>query len=473
MLISKRLRDLYYMMTEDLSYRWCHVSSLTNRLLALVIISEMRIIIDHLEIINQKLDKELSIDDADLDFDLWSDNASLLQNFLDVFANVEIEDDISIINKIPDLFPLSKSPTFDESMVESLKTGMRLLGSDDVLNHADIIAALKNGINRIVCLINDIKVKNKNIPDDLYEKYCYDFFYRHHDHYYQLAESDYLLWKDEHEWKSLQALKDKRMQEIVKLLDSGVFIHSIPPTNRDIKDCSFKIQEEALEHDTKHPQNLNIECVRFSKFVIIKNDIICFDYVKLGKYLYKNYKEISLDLDKLYSLHLFEKKLNLIQHDMADINPKLRQYLPDYKDNMLKAALDNATKIINSCQKYLKDKNPDDFLATYLKDAFYGDCKIEVQNKLNSQSKYTLICGMLGMLKITQKVFEPETSSEDLAKELSSVIKKPNQDSLERYINEGARDHNSDLSKWTAQYVMKNLGTKEEENNCGRSQQEK
>jgi hypothetical protein len=367
------------------------------------------------------------------------------------------------------MFPLSKSPTFDESTVESLKTGMRLLGCDDVLNHADIIAALKNGINRIVCIINEIKLKIPNVPDETYEKYCYDFFYHDHDHYYQEAKRKYLLWKDEHEWKSLQALKDKRAQEIVKLLDSGIFKHSARPTGRDIKDCSFKIQEESLEHNTKLPQNIDEKCTRFSKFVIKRNDIICFDYVKLGKYLYKNYKDISLDFEPQYSLLLFEKTLNLIQHDMADINPKLLQYLPDYMDNMQKAALDKATKIINSCQKYLKDKNPNNFLATYLKDAFYGDCKIEVQKKLMNKSRDKLICRMLGMLKTTQKVFPPETRSEDLAKELSSVIENTNQDSLERYINDGAGDRGSDLSKWTTQYVMKNLGTKEEKNNIERS----
>lgn len=456
------------MITEDLSYyHWISVSPLTRRMLAFGILSEMSFIIEHLKVLNQKVDIELRAEYGDIDLDLWSDDDSDIQHILHFSSYIESEDDKSTINKIPDLFPLSKNPTFDESTVESLKTSMRLLGCDDFLNNADIASALNKGKEDIVSLIREIKDKMTNIPDNLYEKCCYDFFYRDQDYLNQKAESDYLLWKDEHDWKSLQALKDKRTQEIVKLLDSGVFIHSIPPTNRDIKDCSFKIQEEALEHNTKHPQNIDIECVRFSKFVIIKNDIICFDYIKLGKYLYKHYKDI--DLEQQYSLKLFEKTLNLIQHDMADINPKLLQYLPDYKDNMQKAALDKATKIINSCQKYLKDKNPNNFLATYLKDAFYGDCKIEVQKKLMNKSRDKLICRMLGMLKTTQKVFPPETRSEDLAKELSSVIENTNQDSLERYINDGAGDRSSDLSKWTTQYVMKNLGTKEEKNNIERS----
>ena len=73
-----------------------------------------------------------------------------------------------------------------------------------------------------------------------------------------------------------------------------------------------------------------------------------------------------------------------------------------------------------------------------------------------------MICKMLGMIKTTKKVFTLDTTSHDLAKALSSIVQKPKEDSLKRYIDEGASDYKSKLSKWTTQYVMEKLGTDKE-----------
>lgn len=66
------------------------------------------------------------------------------------------------------------------------------------------------------------------------------------------------------------------------------------------------------------------------------------------------------------------------------------------------------------------------------------------------------------MLKSTLKVFKSETTAMDLAKELSTVVKKPKQESLKRYIDEGSSETQSKLMKWTKQYVIDKLGSKAE-----------
>lgn len=450
-LVSERLRGLYYMMKEDLSCDWFLVSPLTRRLIALGFISEMRAIIEELQVLNLKLDTELSAEDVDLDFDLWTDDTSDFQHIFQYLSYVEGKDDKSTINKIPDLFPLSKSPTFEESTAESLKAGMHQIGCDDGLNSADIAAALINGYKKIVCLMNEVKKKLIDIPDKLYEKYYHDFFYRDFDYLNQKAKSDYLLWKDEHEWKSIQNLDDKRTQEIRKLLECGVFKYSARPTNRAIKDCSIKIQEEALEYNTKHLENSEIECARIDKFVIINNGIMYFDHVKLGKYLYRHHKD--LDNDQKYSLMLFEQTLNLIQQDMAVLNPKLSFYLPDYKDKQLKAVFDNAVKIITTCNPYLREELPNNFLELYLQEAFYGKIKEDVQKILRRKAIYTNICKLLGMLKASMRVFKKGTSSIHLASCLSPLTEKPTKNSMKREIDAGASDKNSKLRIWTDNYT--------------------
>lgn len=460
MLVSERLRGLYYLMSDAVTYSWTSVSSLTRRLIALGIISEMRVAIEQLEALNQKLEFELSVEDADIDFDQWLGDVSDIQPIFQHLSYVESENDNGTINKMPDIFPTGKSTSFKKSTIESLKTGLRQLCSEAALNHADIAAALIDGFGKIVSLIREIKEKMTDISDELYENYCDVIFARGLDLSFQEAERDYLLWKDEHDWKSQQALEDKRTQEIVKLLGSGVFVYSTKPTNRDIKDCPIKIQEEALEYNTKLPDNIEIDCARFSKFVFMNECIMWIDYIKLGKYLYKHYKDLSFDEE--YALQYFDVMLNFIHHDMAALNPNLAVYLPDYEDNRLQAIFDNAVKIITTCNPYLSEKLPKDFLELYLQGAFYGKIKREVQSTLGKKAIYTNICKMLGMLKASMKVFKVGTTSDQLASCLSPLTKKPNKDSMIRKIDEGASDKNSTLRSWTDEFIKKNCYTDSE-----------
>ena len=457
---SERLRSLYYMMSEDLSCNWYSVSSLTRRLIALGIISEMRLAIEDLEKLNLKLDIELSVEDADIDCDLWLGDVNDMQYIFNSLSYVENKVDNSTINKMPDLFPIGKSTTFTETTIESLKTGMRQLCSEAVLNHADIVTTLKEGFGRIVCLVREIKEKMTNIPDELYENFCDDFFSRDLDLAYQEAERDYLLWKDEHDWKSIQALEDKRTQEILKLIQTGVFIHSTKPTNREVRECPIKIQEGALEYNTKIPENIDVECARFGKFVFMKDRIMWCDYKKLGKYLYRHYKDISFE--EMISLKFFSVTLDFIHHDMASLNSQLLVYLPDYEDNELQAVLDNAIGIINTCKPYLNEKIDEDFLGNYVHSAYYGELRQEVQKKLGSKSVFTNICKMLGMLKVSAKVFKVGTTSEQLAACISSLTEKPKKSSLKREIDNGAVDKTSRIWKWTDAYIKEQFYSKSE-----------
>lgn len=460
MLASERLRELYYFMSEGLTAFWFSTSPLTRRLIALGIISEMRIAIEQLENINKKLEIELSVEDADIDFDQWLGDSSSIQPIFHNLSYIEGDDDNGTVNKIPDLFPVGKSTTFKDVTSETLKTGIRHLCSEAILNHADIATALKEGFGRIVCLLREINEKMTNIPDELYENYFDDCLARDLDLAYQEAERDYLLWKDEHDWNSLQSLEDKRTQEILRLIKSGVFIHATKPTNRETKECPIKIQEEALEYNTKLPDNIEVECARLGKFVFMKGSIMWLDHVKLGKYLYKHYKEMTFDEE--ISIKYFDVMLDFIHRDMAKLNPSLALYLPDYEDNRLQAIYDNAIRIITTCNPYLSEKIPNNFLEIYMECAFYGDIKREVQSILGRKAIYTNICKMLGMLRASLKVFKVGTSSDQLASCLTSLTVKPNKDSMIRKIDEGASDKNSKLRIWTDKFIKDHCYTESE-----------
>ena len=136
--------------------------------------------------------------------------------------------------------------------------------------------------------------------------------------------------------------------------------------------------------------------------------------------------------------------------------------MKSYDDNLLEETLNSALGIIDSCTKLLAKGVQEDFLTTYLREAFYDNKMGEVQALLKGQSKYTILCQMLGMLKTTQKVFRLDVTSADIADALEDVIKKPKKDSLKRYIDKGACDHISKVAKWTVQYVADILGSKSE-----------
>lgn len=455
MLVSKRLEGLFYLM-EDYSIIADSHSPLARRLIAFAILSEMYNTIEQLKDVNEKMVIELSEDAADIDFDQWLniDWNSKIQGVFNSELYVGDDDDATIVKAI-ELFPVEKSPTFNEASESQFITGLRNLNSESTLNHSDIAAALKNGISLIFRLLREIKEKLTNISEELYENYCYYFLERDYDLVYQQVERDYKSWKEEHEWNSVQALEDKRTQEILKLLLCGVFKHSTTPTNREINDCIVKITPEALEHNTQVPDDINVECARFAKFVIMKERIMWLDYAKLGKYLFKHFKKLTFE--ESCTIKAFDLMLDYIHKDMAASDPKLEKYLKDYEEKTLEDVLEETLPIIETCNVHLQDGLPKDALTVYLRKAFYGEKKHDLQKALRRKAKHTPVCRMLGMLKSTAKVFKLSVTSGELAKSVSTIITDIQVDSLERYINEGAAKVKEPLNIWTTQYVKDNF----------------
>ena len=457
MLVSKRLDGLHRMMQNATMRGWENVSPLSRRMVALGIISEMQVVIDLLDALNEKLDQEISIEDADIDFDQWADRRAQSVLFNSNYYIEGEEDDVTI-NRMTALFPSGNSTTFHEETKDTLKTGMGHLGKDAALNHSDIAVTLRRGYESIAILLSKIKQKMTDASGSHYENFCDEFLISDLDLVFQEVEREYTSWKDEHEWESLQALEDKRTQEILCVLKTGVFSHSTLPTNREIRECPIEIFEDALERNMTIPEDIDIECARLNRFVLMNGGIMQIDYAKLGKYLYRHYKELTYEEEM--ALKSFTVALDLIQRDMAVLDPNLKVYLPDYEDNMMQALLDNAINIINTCKPYLNDKLSQDFLESYINDLFFGELRQEMHKKIGSKAVYTHICKMLGMLRISMKVFKAGTSSEDLAKLVSTLTQKPSKESMKRKIDEGAADKNSAIRKWTDNYIREHCYSK-------------
>ena len=446
---------------EFIDSHFDELSPISRRMYAVGLANELYQLVSELTEINEQLETSLNYEDAYLDISPYNGKRFVLNKLLDESLYREDSSNDADINKLIDVFPLGKEDySFTSENAGRFKTGLRYLCSEANISPRDIVYALSDCIKNTFSLLFSIDRKKKYIKDFQYEDFWYAFLFRDDDLYSERAINDYDQWKEEHDYQDFQVLKDKRDQEILKMLASGVFSYDVMPVNRDIANSLINISEDALEQGMQLPEDIKTECARFSKYVYFKEDILCLDYTKLGKYIYKHYRSIHYEQGD--SLIYFDYMLLHIHDDMAACKPKLKKHLRFYEDDLLEPVLNDALKVIESCNGLLKKEIAQDYLKTYLSKAFYGDYKIEVQNKLKGQSKYTLLCQMLGMLKSTKKVFTLNTTSVDLAKALAKVVEKPREESLKRYIDEGSSDYKSPLSKWTTQYVIEQLGSKQD-----------
>ena len=448
------------------------LTPITRRMYAIGLANELYQLATQLKGVDEQIETTLGFEDAYLSISTLNNRSISFSNLRNEYFYREDVNNDADINKLIDIFPLNKEDySFNSENAEIFKTGLRYLCSEANISSRDLVYALENNLKTIFSLLASISRKKSNVKDYQWEEFWYTFLYRDDDLFSECAIHDYERWKEEHDYQDIQVLKDKRTQEILKLLSSGIFSYDVKPVKREMDNCVIDISEDALEEGTELPEDIKTECARFSKYTYYKEDILCLDYVKLGKYIYKHYRDIK---DKQGdSLIYFDYMLLHIHDDMAECNPKLKKHLKFYEDNELEEILNKAIDIINSCNGLLKESVAPDFLSAYLQEAYNGDNKIEVQAKLKGQSRYTIICNMLGMLKSTQKVFRLDTTSADIAKVLSTIIEKPKQDSLKRYIDQGASDLQSKLSRWTTNYVLQELGSELDKSFYTVSQQRK
>lgn len=445
--------EFLFKMMDDLSKIEEGLNTITRRMYLIGIISEMIPIITDLEIINDKLSNELSEEDARLkSLGRILEDIGIQQLKIPQLDSNDEEDEY-IINFMTDLFPLNdKNYKFDKENIDSLKTGMRILCSEENISDRDIIFAYNKGVGEISRLLFEITNKKKNIKKELYEGFWYDIENRDDDLYIERAQNDYEEWKEGHDDCDIQVLRDKVTQEILRLLKTGIFKPDTIPTKRAINKSIIKISDDALEPDMTIPEDINIECARFSNYVSYKEDILFLDYTALGKYLYKHINDISDE--QINALIYFNFMLWPIHHDMAELKPKLKKFL-EYEEDDVTELKEWAASALLSCKNLLEDNVGEDFLRDYIDSAFNVK-ELNLTHRLSGQSKFTTICHMVGMLKNIGKVFRNNLVDKDLAKVLATYFDK-SPETLRRYINEKNKRGDSLLYDWTTTFVKEKL----------------
>ena len=313
--VSERLDGLIQLMI-DVSGEFEHLAVSARRMMALNIITVQSNVINKLTELSKQLDTEISNDDARIDFQTIQDG-TLLRRTKPLFATAAYAGgnaDETAIDKVVALFPLGESPTFTPELAGRVK---RSLMDTSLLCPNDIVQALRNGMQHIITLLREIKKKMRYAPKEHFVGYCEAFFSTQLELPFTLAKRDYINWKDEHECNSMQELEDKLMQEVLKLLASGVFSHASTPTIREKMNSKIKIAPEALKTDMILPEDIEVECARMARLVTTKGGMLRLDEAKLGKYLYLHHRELTSE--EATALRYFKQMQLLIQEDMVKV----------------------------------------------------------------------------------------------------------------------------------------------------------
>ena len=274
---------------------------------------------------------------------------------------------------------------------------------------------------------------------------------------YEIFDNDecckeYDEWKEENGNFDFDDLKSKQKQEVYTLLKTDFFRFCSTPTGAEVRKCILKINGDDLPVGADIPENMDVECAKFARFVQWKGEhILSLDYEKLGQYIYKNYHKFE-ELE-FYNITDFDRKLDAIHDDMAKKKRNLAQYLKNYEEGQVNVLLGECCMILNTCQKHLnKDIRPA-FLQDYLRKLLFDkDMRDEARKKLSGGSRNTYICEIVAALK-NARIFKVDCDKNDLAKSLSEKITTVQVANLAKYIERSYNDNGGALNRWTKKIV--------------------
>ena len=276
----------------------------------------------------------------------------------------------------------------------------------------------------------------------------------------QQAEQDYQAWKVEHEGYGYQRLEDKRCQEIVRLLSTGMLTSAPTPTGREVKERSVVVEAEALEVGTPVPEDFDVLCAKLSPFVYWvgqKKEIMLIDYERMDKFLLRHQADITQDARHAY--YYFDTIVNLIQEDMAVQKPQLAKHLKNYEENLQERSTKECIDVLNVCQPLLKPNvRPGllgDLVRTLMDDRRIGE---EAQTKLCSiKTRNKYLCEIIAALDY-YGIFKPEVGRRDLAKALSQNMVSVSICSADDYIKKFQSAKSGALFEWVKEN-LENLKT--------------
>ena len=342
------------------------------RLFRLSVLSLIQSINIDLDQMNRDLDVAVMLEGASIDFDKYLDdkywsNSFLLDDGVNMYKTFGIDINTLTfqkeINLLTDYFPNDvEGYNITPDLMETFKYSMHQLCDMDKLGNREIIFSLTFGLSFMITQLSRIKKKVEHPQAHQYIK-VWEEIYEQND--YITHRQSYIEWKEENEGYKVRDLKRQHLYEIYLLLESGFFKHFNSVTGADVKNRKLIITNDDLPVGCSISDTLATECAKFERFFEWKEDyIVSMNYEKLGKYIYKNYSKLNLnDLRRIVE---FDKTIDKINEDIADLKPNLAKYLKSYEDTIVNNLIKDCSSILNTCQQYLAKDIRTTFFQDYL-----------------------------------------------------------------------------------------------------------
>jgi len=455
--INDEIKYLHRVIQGTMSGSVCS-TPVSERLFKLGVISLFNHINKDLNQLKDDLDISLKLEGVSIDFDTFLDEEYWKSNllfydeaklFTDAGFNLYNHSFSSEINQMTDYMPLhEKDYNFSDSLLDSFKKSMNQLCDVNNIGTREIQFALHFGFFFMIRLLNEIKNKvehpkphqYKNVWNEIYEDSGIE------------CDKEYIEWKEYNDDFTMADLKKEQIYTIFKLLDSNFFrfYHSI--TGSDIKERKLIITQDDLPHGKNISDNIPAECAKFEKFFEWKGDcIVSLNYEKLGQYIYKNYR--NFEYTDRENIVRFDKTLDAIHEDMAQLKPGLEKYLKGYEEKKVNDLIIECTGILHTCEKYLVDGLKPSIFKEYLdKLLFDKEIKEEARKKLSGGSIKTYICQIVAAMKNTGIIAIGSTKQE-LASSLHKKFDDILVDTLEKNIERAYNARNGALYDWTRKHA--------------------
>jgi len=424
---------------ENFNRKFDRISPITKRLSAINIIVEASILHMELEDIKEKMKSKLSEEIAELDLDKLCESGDVFsfpEDFIE-WNYFDCPDNMSdILNNLVNYLPPGDELMFKNGECVPLINGVKLLCSKKGWSSMGIYMAYSEVLSALHISLCQIRDNLRDLDPKLYQDYWRDF----NEKFITNAAEDLEEWLIVNKNPDLNRLKDKRAQELLKLLNTGIFDYTRKPNQREINECKIVISQDSLEYGTKLSDDIGAKCAGFSEFVEVKGDIYCLNCEKLGEYLYKNFYRI--DKESKAQLANFNKVLNILQIEMANILPKLQKFLGKDRKKEQEVVFKNTMDVLSTCKEHLSKNIDDDALEKIFSKLLNSELNEELIKKLQGQSKYTTPCRIIAAIKNIPGLFKSNITWNDIACSMSKAIKnkKMQIDSLERYLEGAANE---------------------------------
>ena len=436
---------------------YCDGAVIFNRLQAWSILSLFNKVNQDLEKLNEQLDTSLNLDAISIDFDSSITSVLPRKMKLDKIARKcdgredSDENQLFQINLMTDYLPNGKEGyNITPDVLGSFRTAMNQLCDEDRISSRTIDSALTQALIKMSELLDNIHKKVENPEPYLFNKLWDDVLEKHGLYSYLECKKEFNDWKKRIGELSLDDLKAKQKQEILELLKTKFFRFCQPPTRGAVKNRTLRIDEDDLEVGTELPEDFDVECTRFEKFIEWKEDcILTLNYEKLGQYIYNNNREF--EEDELCNITHFDIMMDYIHEEMAQIKPNFAKYLKRYQEDEDGELLNDLKKIFEPFKEYLKDGIRQTIIDEYLeKLLFDSEFKEEAKKKLRSASKKKY-CSTIVLALSFCHIFKPEynNSNDDLASALRKGLDWKNKTTLYDYLR-NAENSNQALNSWSS-----------------------